>query len=745
MRLFCYCDAPTATTGFGRSAKHVLTALHEQGHELVQFAVNFDQSTRDRVPWPIHGPSNPAQDPYGLRDLVRVAQSNGPFDAFWSTFDPEVPWKYSVTDPNTGQPVGSVLDLVQRMKAASPGFRAVGWFPVDGGPLSDYELGVLAGWPVFDRVVTMSPHVRDLMEWTLKLKGQQPNSEAIEKRVEVILHGVDLGSYRIPTEEERRAAKVQLGFQAEDVLVLQLERNQQRKQPWGALQVMEHLFQLDPNLRGRVKLYQHMLKDEESQGCGVGFNLPDLAWRYGLTAGDDVRWSPGWISEEQLVDLVYTAADVFLSVSTGEGFQYPVWEALAMGVPVVAPRNSAREALLKDAPNVRLVHDRDPKAQVLRGGYNRRMGWPDYRGLAKELRHFVAKPATPIQRRAGRKFVETHARLEDVQKQWVDLFAQEEATQQTIRRTQRVYVKGDEVADTVNLAPPPGLGDTIMAATAVRSLAKARKGKVLVRVPPGDHSLVMQAAAGREGDILVTHQAGPANFNLAELYHPQPLEGDWVDGETDRVVQFATHLGLEPGEVKPLTLAAPEEFLNEASRQFTATYGIDPSQCVAVAPWAGHPSRSFPFPTAGQVMAAVQDMELTPVLLGDQARDCRLVGIVDLTGRVRSVLEMMALLECFGAVVATDTATMHLAAAVGTPLVAVLPTVKPSARLGHYTGQVESVVPHVTELANGDTYPSRCLPKADAEWGKCIRAADITAALRRLLGVEEPTLRLVKE
>ena len=120
-RILAWCDAPTAHTGFGRSAQHILHAFHDAGHELVQLAVNLDPATVKDIPWVVHAPNDRANDPYGLNDLARIIV-NEPLDMLWTTFDPEVPWKYVLpgTDPPT-----SALDVIHSLKATNPGFRTI--------------------------------------------------------------------------------------------------------------------------------------------------------------------------------------------------------------------------------------------------------------------------------------------------------------------------------------------------------------------------------------------------------------------------------------------------------------------------------------------------------------------------------------------------------------------------------------------------------------------------------------------
>ena len=283
--IFAYCDSPEAATGFGRSAHHVLHALHDAGHSIVQLAVNHDVTREKHIPWRVFSPAKRDSDPYGLWDLPMVLQSEGPFDVVWSTFDPEVPWSYIL--PGV-EPKLTALDILRAQRKLQPGCKLAGWFPVDGGPLSQYELGVLTAKGVFDLRVTMSTHVLDLIQWTHKLQGNVVDMDKLRERLHVVPHGVAMDLYRIASDEERGHAKEFLGFPRDTFLIVQVERNQQRKQVWRALEVLEKLRQMMP--KRSIHLYQHMHVDEEKTHARAGWNLAELAWRYGLKADVDVRW-----------------------------------------------------------------------------------------------------------------------------------------------------------------------------------------------------------------------------------------------------------------------------------------------------------------------------------------------------------------------------------------------------------------------------------------------------------------------
>jgi ADP-heptose:LPS heptosyltransferase/glycosyltransferase involved in cell wall biosynthesis len=722
----------------------VLHALHDAGHELVQLAVNLDMKTVPDIPWRVYAPTFRNEDPYGLRDIHAILQAHQ-FDALWTTFDPEVPWRYEVPETK-----GTALDLLNGLRMSNPGFRMTGWFPVDGGPLSDMELGTLGLSDTFDAPVTMSPHVHDLIAWTLQLKGIQeklnskPNMEGIQKRLRVIPHGVDLSAYRIPTREEQADAKRRMGIDPGKKVILQLERNQARKQNYLGLELMERLFKRYPDLRGTVMLYQHMQPDEENSGCRIGYNLPAMAPRYGLRAGEDIMWPPGWVPEEDMARTVYACADVFLSTSTGEGFQYPAWEALACGVPLVVPNDSAREAWFgrNKAPNVHL-YKVEPRSKVLPQGYNRRMSWPLIAEAAPIVRKLLTtRPSKKVAER-GREFVAKHADHKDVQQAWVKLMAEQEDELVKQREALNIVMPGKhpERSLLVKMLHGPGVGDMVMAGPALRALKKQDPERTIRLAIPRTHlELAKLYQLADEYDVQDVNEADE-RVCIHDLYYPEH-QGDWGNPDVHRSAVIAQHVGVDPDELEPFAVTVDPEMLKQVRGQFLETFDVDPSSGVVIALESGNAHRALPIGYIQQLASQVKRMGGTPIITGLQQRGIRTHGVIDMTGQT-SLPFMAALVALAGAVVTVDSATLHMAAAVGTPVVGVFTLFQPAARLSYYEAPWVGVIPPEGTELGGQRFPAGPFPKANpGEWAQTIDVKTIVEALAKLLGVEQakPTL-----
>lgn len=740
-RILAWCDSTTAATGFGRSAAHILHALHRAGHTITQLAVNFDPDKVGDIPWRVYSPVDRKNDPYGLQVLGTVLTQHR-HDMLWTTFDPEVPWKYLVPGM---KPEADVLNLLHSLKESNPGFKTLGWFPVDGGPLSPMEMAVLGEGPYFDVPVTMSPHVYDLIADTVKLKGLKPNMDVMRKRLRIIPHGVDLNRYSIPTPEEHADAKRRMGLDPGQFVILQVERNQVRKQNYLGLETLEGILRRQPKLRGKVVLYQHCFPDELNQGCGLGWDLPEMAWRYGLKAREDVIWPTipnANVSDEEMARTVFACADMFLSTSTGEGFQYPAWEALACGVPLVVPNCTSRRAWFKDAPNVHLYETRERALNMPRA-YGRRMNFPVAASAASIITHMVTSKRRKFQRKAeaGRAFVEKHANLPDVQKQWVDLVAEQERALYAERSKSGITVPGDSVDVLVAMEANPGLGDMLMAGPALRALRE--HGKVRLRIPRSHLDVARLFGLADQYETSATDGAIAARVHcLTELYHPKHT-GTWGDPNRSRVETIAEHLGVETTALEPFVATLPQGLEEGVTARFLEQFGLDLAMCVVLVFESSNPHRALPKAYLQQTFGRLKRLDLVPVVVGSKPLGIRLHGVVDMTGQT-DLATLVGLIAGAGAAICTDSSTLHFAAALGTPLVGCFPLMVPYSCLRYYSGPCVTLTPDPKEV-DGEAWPPGPFPKAaPGEWTKSFTAERMVNALERLLGKDASEPRIIR-
>lgn len=743
MKIFAWCDSPQAPTGFGKSANHVLYALHEAGWEIAQLSVNQDPGLAQKLPWKVYQPLDRANDPYGLVVLPELMRVERP-DLMWTTFDPEVPWKYAVPGVTTPGGQGmNAIDFILTLRDINPGFRTMGWLTVDGGPLSDFELGMLGLSPQLDFAATMSPHVRDLIAWTLKLKGQQPNHEAIAERLHVIPGGVDTERFCVPSQDEKAAARRRLHLPKDAFIILQLERNQQRKQNYMGLEVMEALLKRHPGRRGELLLYQHMISDEDTGGCRLGFNLPELAWRYGLKPGVDVIWPTDFVPLEQMSD-VYQAADVFLSTSAGEGFQYPAWDALACGLPLVVPNDTSRAAWFKDAPNV-LLYDCVNRRTVMKGSYGRRMSAPDPGAAAAKIRRVLMKGRKLTIARAGHDFVERTASVGLVKDTWLKVIAEQAEILKEARRKMQIVVAEDVEPNTLVavMEQNASMSNLVLAAPAVDALrreAEANGCKLHFRIPPAHLPIAKLLGCA---DAYETRPNRPEGKDLCidDLYAGGPSDG-WDDPTQHRTEIIARFLTISPNDLTPSIAQIPQEVQDTIRGRFMDAFGVDPASCIGITLESADPQRALPKAYAKALVGGIKGMGLTPVLLGLTALNVQNVGAVDLTGKTDPTY-LIGLIEQLSAVVTTDCAVMHFAGMVGTPLVACFTIHAPETKLRYYAGTVKIVT--AVGPIDGEDFPAGPNTKAaPGTWAATIKPERILAALRELVGAEDAGPKIIR-
>jgi glycosyltransferase involved in cell wall biosynthesis len=126
-------------------------------------------------------------------------------------------------------------------------------------------------------------------------------------------------------------------------LIVNVNRNQRRKDIARSLMVLKELKDRGHN---DVVLYLHMA------AIDVGGNVFDQAESLGLQIGKDYlvpeNFSPHAGLPIEILNMVYNAADAFLTTTHGEGWGLSVTEAMATKTPIVAPNNTSLSEMLAD-------------------------------------------------------------------------------------------------------------------------------------------------------------------------------------------------------------------------------------------------------------------------------------------------------------------------------------------------------------------------------------------------------------
>jgi glycosyltransferase involved in cell wall biosynthesis len=188
-------------------------------------------------------------------------------------------------------------------------FKYWGIFPVEAPPLSRSQAFDLMG---IDRSFVIS-------EFGTKLV----RDAGIE--AEYLPVGVDYESWRIPTEEERKALRQAFAISDSTFVVLTVADNQERKNISRTAQILQKF---------RDEVHKDILWILISRlKLSVGWNLPDLVSDLGIA---DVYMGVERGMPFKELWSYYAMSDAFLLTSKAEGLGLPLLEAMSVGLPIVA-------------------------------------------------------------------------------------------------------------------------------------------------------------------------------------------------------------------------------------------------------------------------------------------------------------------------------------------------------------------------------------------------------------------------
>jgi glycosyltransferase involved in cell wall biosynthesis len=316
-RLLYWGDAPTVCTGFGVVARHVLAALFDAGYEIDCLGINAvpDFPDRNRFPYDIIAAGTLPQDPLGHRALARLVGSR-PYDLL-----------FVQNDLHVLQPAAAYLRAMQGRGARLPAI--ICYYPVDCAVRADLT-GMLQ---LADVTVICTAF------------GQRETEKTLPTRVpQIIPHGVDSRAFR-PLDDRsaaRRRFRQPRNIPEDALLVCSVAANSVRKDLARTIAAFARWRASQPTASPLV-LYLHTIPLDN------GLDLHHAVAASGLQVGRDVIFPDSYhpvqgISDEALNDL-YNAADVYFTTTLGEGWGLPVTEAMAAGLPVVAPRHSSLQEI----------------------------------------------------------------------------------------------------------------------------------------------------------------------------------------------------------------------------------------------------------------------------------------------------------------------------------------------------------------------------------------------------------------
>jgi glycosyltransferase involved in cell wall biosynthesis len=205
------------------------------------------------------------------------------------------------------------------------------WAPIDHYPIPSRVLAVLAQDNI--RPIAMSRFGENLMR---------------EAQLDPVYvpHGVDTRMFR-PHPELRAQTRKALNIPEDAFLVGMVAAN--RGNPAIPRKGFPQAFTAFSRFaREHKDAWMYVHSEAKTDAAGGGISLDTLAEAVGCPAGKirfphDSAWDVGMTAEHLVV--LYSAFDVLLNPSMGEGFGIPIIEAQACGVPVITSDHSAMSEL----------------------------------------------------------------------------------------------------------------------------------------------------------------------------------------------------------------------------------------------------------------------------------------------------------------------------------------------------------------------------------------------------------------
>jgi D-inositol-3-phosphate glycosyltransferase len=288
-------------TGFSKATHHVCDAFHRAEFEVHILGVNFYGDPHD-YPYKIY-PSMPGGDFMGFGRIKGMVKAIDPAVVFIQTD----PWH-----------VSSYLKALGEHSVPVIGVIAIDGINAKGVLLNDLDHVVF--WTEFaQKEATQTGYTgpSTIIPLGVDQNIYYPADKAAAR-----------ASFDFPTILKKR------GFEGEPFIIGVVGRNQWRKRLDLTLEYFAEWVSTYPVDDAFLWLHAGSTNRD-------AWDLQDLARYYGVTKRVLIpKLGAAGFSEEQMARL-YNCFDVLLTTTMGEGFGLPMFEAMACGVPLVAPDWSA--------------------------------------------------------------------------------------------------------------------------------------------------------------------------------------------------------------------------------------------------------------------------------------------------------------------------------------------------------------------------------------------------------------------
>lgn len=315
LKLLIWGDSPTATTGFGRVNREIISGISKKFDlDIHVLGVNYEGDPHE-FPFKIYPTMrfldniNSDSEPFGYEFLEQMIIKETPDIVFLHND----PWNIEIVSKNVNK-----LNEFLKQKMNKQ-FVTIAYLAIDGEVYKNWMLSVKD----FDFLATYSDWARGLCI------AQCPE---IKSKLKTIHIGVDKSKYFSLKEDKFKLKRLTFGLNEDRTVFTIISRNTQRKQLGLALEALKMLKD-----RGhRPFLYIH------SNPIQLGYNLLRLAEKLNLKINEDYfilnkEFFEHRGFDDKILNQIYNASDCLLSTSIGEGFGMSPFEAAAANTLLLLP------------------------------------------------------------------------------------------------------------------------------------------------------------------------------------------------------------------------------------------------------------------------------------------------------------------------------------------------------------------------------------------------------------------------
>lgn len=344
-------DCIFQTTGFSTVMHNLFSRLREQ-YDIHNLAINYNGDYHpDQNLYKFYPSNVTGDDIYGLKRIGPLVKAHE-FDLVFVLQDPYIADLYAVRAREAGYEGPMIL-----------------YTPVDGANLSRKYVNILN---LYDHVVAYT-----------EFGKRELQRVGLSTPCSVIPHGVDTELFKPGDKAEARDF---LGIPQDKFVVQYTAQNQPRKKVDYFIWVINEWLRRYPH--DDVWLYYHG-PIKRRGGVDVEQYIDEYLDYWNKELGyshllSDRIFVTGTRIQREYMPYVYQSADLYLQTCANEGWGLPLHEAMACGVPAIAPKASA----LAEWANGGVEYvGTNPIPDLVTSGINIIQHTPDHNQIIEKLEH----------------------------------------------------------------------------------------------------------------------------------------------------------------------------------------------------------------------------------------------------------------------------------------------------------------------------------------------------------------------